>query len=87
MLYTKLLEKETSWAHIMALENVMLNVGIPLSYYVDCHSIFRFVQGRDSIWRNHRKFTDEVIPQWKQVLLDLNVNVTYALSPQAKGKN
>jgi hypothetical protein len=86
MLYAKLLEKETSWAHIRALENVLLNVGTPLSYYVDCHSIFRFVQGRDSIWRNHRKLTDEVIPQWKQVLLDLNVKVTYALSPQAKGK-
>jgi len=86
MLYAKLLEKETSWAHIVALENVILNVGIPLSYYVDCHSIFRFVQGRDSIWRNHRKITDEVTPQWKQVLLDLNVNITYALSPQAKGK-
>jgi hypothetical protein len=86
MLYAKLLEKETSWAHIMALENVILSVGIPLSYYVDCHSIFRFVQGRDSIWRNHRKITDEVTPQWKQVLLDLNVNITYALSPQAKGK-
>jgi hypothetical protein len=86
MLYAQLLEKETSWAHIRALENVMLNVGIPLSYYVDCHSIFRFVQGRDSIWRNHRKITDEVIPQWKQVLLDLQVNISYALSPQAKGK-
>jgi hypothetical protein len=86
MLYAQLLEKESSWAHIKALENVMLNVGIPLSYYGDCHSIFRFVQGRDSIWRNHRKITDEVIPQWKQVLLDLNVNISYALSPQAKGK-
>jgi hypothetical protein len=53
---------------------------------VDCHSVFRFVQGRDSIWRNHKKLTDEVTPQWKQVLMDLHVNVTYALSPQAKGK-
>jgi hypothetical protein len=61
-------------------------VGIPLSYYVDCHSIFRFVQGRDSTWRNHKKLTDDVIPQWRQVLMDLNVKVTYALSPQAKGK-
>lgn len=44
------------------------------------------MQGRDSIWRNHRKLTDEVNPQWKQVLDDCNVKVTYALSPQAKGK-
>lgn len=86
ILYAKLLEKETTWAHILALENVILSMGIPLSYYVDCHSIFRFVQGRDSIWREHKKLTDEVTPQWKQVLLDLNVKVSYALSPQAKGK-
>jgi hypothetical protein len=30
--------------------------------------------------------TDEATPQWKQVLDDCNVKVTYALSPQAKGK-
>lgn len=86
MLYAELLEKETSLAHIFALESVFLTYGIPFSYYVDCHSIFRFVQGRDSIWRAHRKLTDEATPQWKQVLLDCNVKVTYALSPQAKGK-
>ncbi len=86
MLYAKLLEKETSWKHILALESVILKFGIPLSYYVDCHSIFRFVQGRDSIWRKHRKVTDEATPQWKQVLEDLDVKVIYALSPQAKGK-
>jgi hypothetical protein len=86
MLYGQLLEKELSWYHIRALEDVMLTYGIPLSYYVDCHSIFRFVQGRDSVWREHKKLTDQVIPQWKQVLMDVQVQVTYALSPQAKGK-
>ena len=86
MAYAKLIERETSWAHILSLEDVILKYGIPLSYYVDNHSIFRFVQGRDSIWRNHKKLTDEVTPQWKKVLMDLNVKVTYALSPQGKGK-
>jgi len=84
--YATFLKKETSWDHILALQTVILNYGLPLSYYVDSHSIFRFVQGRDSIWRNHRKLTDEINPQWKQVLNDCNVKVTYALSPQAKGK-
>jgi hypothetical protein len=65
---------------------VLLKYGFPLAYYVDSHSIFRFVQGRDSFWRNHYKFTDEANPQWKQVLDDCRVKVTYALSPQAKGK-
>lgn len=86
ILYAALLKRETSWAHIVALQTVFLQYGCPLSYYVDSHSIFRFVQGRDSLWREHHLFTDEVDPQWKQVLDDCGVKVTYALSPQAKGK-
>ncbi len=86
LLYAKLFKKETSWAHICALQTVLLKHGFPFSYYVDCHSIFRFVQGRDSLWRKHYKLTDEADPQWKQVLNDCNVKITYALSPQAKGK-
>ncbi len=86
LLYAALLERETSWGHISALESVILRHGIPLQYYVDSHSIFRFVQGRDSIWREHKKLTDEVPTQFKQVLLDLNIDLIYALSPQAKGK-
>lgn len=86
ILYAKLLKKETSWAHILALEAMILKHGLPFSYYVDSHSIFRFVQGRDSFWRKHHKLTDEADPQWKQVLNDCNVKIIYALSPQAKGK-
>lgn len=86
ILYAALLEKESSWNHILALESIFLTKGVPFKYYVDSHSIFRFVQGRDSIWRENRKVTDEIEPQWKQVLSDCNVEVTYALSPQAKGK-
>ena len=86
ILYAVLVEKETTWEHILALEAVLLKYGFPLAYYVDCHSIFRFVQGRDSFWRNHYKLTDEANPQWKQVLEDYRVKGTYALSPQAKGK-
>ena len=64
----------------------MLNYGIPLAYYIDSHSIFRFVRKRDSIWKNHYKLTDDVDPQWLQVVKDLNIKPIYALSPQAKGK-
>jgi len=86
ILYAVLVERETAWGHILALESVFLKYGFPLAYYVDSHSIFRFVQGRDSFWRNHYQLTDEANPQWKQVLDDCGVKVTYALSPQAKGK-
>jgi hypothetical protein len=86
ILYAKLVKKDTSWAHIKALQTLILKYGLPLAFYVDSHSIFRYVQGRDSFWRKHHLFTDEAIPQWKQVLNDCNVKVIHALSPQAKGK-
>ena len=86
ILYATFLRKETSWAHILALQTVILKHGSPFLYYVDSHSIFRFVQGRDSVWRKHYTLTDEADPQWKQVMGDCNIKVTYALSPQAKGK-
>lgn len=86
ILYAAFVKKETSWTHITALQTVILRHGLPYAYYVDSHSIFRFVQGRDSIWRKHHLLTDETTPQWKRVLQDCNVKVTYALSPQARGK-
>lgn len=86
MFYAKLIKRETSWAHIMALQAIFLKYGLPLSFYADSHSIFRFVQGRDSLWRKHYKLTDEAAPQWRQVLDDCNVKYIPALSPQAKGK-
>lgn len=86
ILYAVLVKRETTWVNIIALKVVILGYGIPYSYYVDSYSVYRFVQGRDSNWRNHYKLTDEVEPQWKQVLDDCGVKVKYALSPQAKGK-
>jgi hypothetical protein len=86
ILFAKLFNHETTWGHIQALQTVFLAHGMPLNYYVDSHSIFRFVRGRDDIhYQNHLK-TDQINPQWKQVLDDCGVKVIYALSPQAKGK-
>jgi hypothetical protein len=86
MLYAVLIKKETSWAHIFALQTVLLHHGLPYAYYVDSHSIFRFVRGRDSLCYKHHLLTDETTPQWKQVLEDCNVKVIHSLSPQARGK-
>ncbi len=86
ILYAALVKKETSWNHIQALQTVILRYGLPLAYYVDSHSIFRFVRGRDSLWYHHHLQTDETTPQWKQVLQECNVKVIHSLSPQARGK-
>jgi hypothetical protein len=86
LFFAKLFAHETTWGHIQALQTVFLTKGLPLKYYVDSHSIFRFVRGRDQLHYQHHRQTDETNPQWKQVLEDCGVEVIYALSPQAKGK-
>lgn len=56
--------------------------GLPLRYYVDNLRVFRFVQRRDSHWRKQVLETDDVDPQWRQVLRLLGVEVTYcAVAP------
>jgi hypothetical protein len=86
MLYAKLVERESTIAHIEALQSVVTKHGVPLAYYTDCHSIFRYVKGRDQRHRIYEKFTDDVDPQWKQTVKECNIKPIYALSPQAKGK-
>ena len=67
------MEVETTWAHIQALESVILNYGVGLAYYVDNHFIFRFVCHRDSIWHKRTKGTDEVLTQWKRVVQNAGI--------------
>lgn len=86
LLYADLWERERSWAHISALESVVMRFGCPLKYYVDQHSIFKYVEQRDTIRKKHHITEEDAIVQWKEVLRDVNVGVIYALSPQAKGK-
>jgi hypothetical protein len=86
MLYAQLVERESSWNHIEALQSVVIKYGTPLAYYTDCHAIFRYVKGRDQRHMSFEKFTDDVDPQWKMVIKDCQIKPVYALSPQAKGK-
>lgn len=86
LLFADFVPKDTTWAHIQAAQALMKSYGIPLRYYVDSLRVFRFVQGRDSVWRKHVLQTDDVDTQWRKMMRVLGVDVTYALSPQAKGK-
>jgi hypothetical protein len=86
LLYADFVSQETSWAHIQAAQAVMKAYGLPASYYVDNLRVFRYVQERDSLWRKQVLRTDEIDPQWRQVMRLMGVEVTYAMSPQAKGK-
>lgn len=91
LLYAELFENETAWAHIQALESVVLSYGIGVQYYSDNHAIFRYVANRDrndTSAANYQRVlnTDDIAPQWKQCVEATGMKVTYALSPEAKGK-
>jgi len=86
LLFADFVPKDTTWAHIQAAQALMQSYGIPFRYYVDNLRVFRFVQGRDSVWRKHVLQTDDVDTQWGKMMRTLGVDVIYALSPQAKGK-
>ena len=86
LLYADLWERETSWAHIVAVKQVVMEFGCPLKYYPDNHAIFRYVEKRDSIHRKYDKTEEEAFVQWKGVLSDLRIDISYALSSPAKGK-
>jgi len=78
--------QECAWAHIQATRTLIETYGLPLRYYVVSLRVFRFVQGRDSVWRKHVLETDDVDTQWSKMMRVLGVEVIYALSSQAKGK-
>jgi len=63
LLYADFVSSETTWAHIQAAQALCQQYGIPLRYYVDSLRVFRFVQGRDSVWRKHVLETDDVDTQ------------------------
>ncbi len=86
LLFADFFPAETTWAHIQATRAVVETFGLPLRYYVDSLRVFRFVQGRDSFWRKHVLQTDDVDTQWGKIMALLGIDVTFALSPQAKGK-
>ena len=86
LLFADLVLEESSWAHIRAAQALMQAFGLPLRYYVDNLRVFRFVPERDSVWRKNILDTDDIVTQWRKVMAVLKVDVSYALSPQAKGK-
>jgi hypothetical protein len=86
LLFADFFPAESTWAHIQATRALIRTYGVPLRYYVDSLRVFRFVQGRDSVWRKHVLETEDVDTQWSKMMRVLGVGVIYALSPQAKGK-
>lgn len=86
VVYAKFVAKESSWEHILAAKEVCIIYGVGLAYYVDNHSIFRFICHGKSIWQNQRLKTDEGFVQWKKAVEKAGWTVWYAPKARAKGK-
>jgi len=82
-----IMEAESSWEHLSLSREVMATYGRPLAYYVDNHSIFRYV-GYTSRHYHYLKGQDEGEIQFKRALTALGVGLIYTGKgeAQAKGK-
>ncbi len=87
VLGARIVEAETTWEHLVLTKEIMGRYGRPLAYYVDNHSIFRYV-GYTSRHYQYLKGPDEGEIQFKRALKSLDVGLIYTGKgeAQAKGK-
>jgi transposase InsO family protein len=81
----RLLEVETSFEHLQTVKQTLSAYGIPLAYYLDNHSIFRFVlhQGVHVRYKLHQ---DEGEIQFRRALGSLDIGMIYTGKRQAQAK-
>jgi len=78
-------EFETAWHHLCLARQTFESFGIPLAYYVDKHSIFKFNLD-ECIHYTRRISEEEGKIQFKRALGSLDTAVVYASDPKSKGK-
>jgi transposase InsO family protein len=81
----RLVEVETSFEHLQTVRQTVSAYGIPLAYYLDNHSIFRFVlhQGVHVRYKLHQ---DEGEIQFRRALGSLDIGMIYTGKRQAQAK-
>jgi hypothetical protein len=81
-----LVEKETVWQHMKQTRETIEKYGMPLVYYVDRHSIFKFNDPHGVRVSYDRE--EEAITQYRRALESLGIGVSYTPKGEgsAKGK-
>lgn len=79
-------EVESAWYHLCIARRTFEEFGIPLAYYVDRHSIFKFNIGSECVHYTRRISEEEGKIQFKRALNSLDVAVLYAQDAKSKGK-
>lgn len=81
----ELVERENAWEHLCVARKTFETYGTPLAYYVDEHSLFKFVR-YEGIHNVLRITDEEANVQFRRVLNTIGVGIIYAKTAQAKGK-
>jgi transposase len=76
--YGKFFETETTVAYMQTMSEYITLYGMPLAVYSDKHSIFRINHGQGTKKENFTQFS--------RALYELDIELIYANSPQAKGR-
>jgi transposase InsO family protein len=81
----RIVEKETTFEHLQTVRQTVSTYGIPLAYYLDNHSIFRFVL-HQGVHVRYKLREDEGEIQFRRALSSLGVGMIYTGKRQAQAK-
>jgi hypothetical protein len=81
----RLVEAESSFEHLQTVRKTITTDGIPLTYYLDNHSIFRFVLHR-GVHVRYKLREDEGGIQFRKALSSLGIGMIYTGKRQAQAK-
>lgn len=77
LLHLRFCEAETTFDYMLSTRAYIEQYGKPLAFYSDKHSVFRV---------NQKSRKDSQITQFGRILNELNIDIIFANSPQAKGR-
>jgi transposase InsO family protein len=81
----RIVERETTFEHLETVRQTVSTHGIPLAYYLDNHSIFRFVS-HQGVHVRYKLREDEGEIQFKRALSCLGIGMIYTGKRQAQAK-
>ena len=81
----RLVDVETSFEHLQTVRQTISTYGIPLAYYLDNHSIFRFVL-HQGVHVRYKVRQDEGEIQFRRALSSLGIGTIYTGKRQAQAK-
>lgn len=81
----KIVDAESSFEHLQTVKETIIRCGVPFAYYLDNHSIFRFVL-HTGVHVRYKLCEDEGEIQFRRALSSLNIGMIYTGKRQAQAK-